>query len=792
MLLASTMLSGIPVARAADTPPAGLETVVVTAQKREENLQRVPMNVQAITTQRLQELHLTDFTDFQMFMPSVTFAVSGQGSNGGPGFANITMRGIASDQNGNHSGPVPTVGVYLDEQPITTINGTLDVPTYDIQRVEALSGPQGTLYGASAESGVIRIITNKPDPSGFAAGYEVEGNAVEHGGLGYRVNGFINHPITDKIAIRLVAWDEHDAGYIDNVHGTRTYTFDTSFPPLTLDNASRVKNDYNTVDKFGGRAALGIELDENWTITPSIIAQWERSNGVFGYNKGNSFGYNRPLGDLEVIHFQPEFAKDNWYQAALTVQGKIADLDVLYSGGHMDRRINSQADYTDYTFWYDQVFPSSVDFYDNAGNQIDPSQTIIGKDHFTKDSHELRISNAKDNRFRFVLGAFYERQSHFILQDYVIKNLNTLSFDQCPYAHCSVDGWPGTLWLTDQMRIDRDYAVFGEVSYDILPTLTITGGVRVFKADNSLQGFFGFQGYEFPPPVQCFAPPSVDHGPCTNVDEEVKETGETHRLNLTWQITPDQMVYATYSTGFRPGGVNRRTDLPGVGAYNSDTLDNYEIGWKTSWNDNRLRFNGAFFLEDWNQFQFPFLGPNSVTIIANAGQARVKGVETEISWLPIDQLTLNGSAAYTNAELATPYCGGDCADPKNKLQAPAGTQLPITPMWKLNGTARYQWRLWDDWLAHVQASVVHEGGRWADLRLAERALLGKSKEFTTLDVTTGIEKDNWSLELALLNATDERAQLGRYAECTPGTCGPQTYILPARPRTVALTFSQKF
>ena len=158
------------------------------------------MNVQAITTEKLEELHLKNFNDFQAYMPSVTFAVSGQGSNGGPGFANITMRGIASDQNGNHSGPLPTVGVYLDEQPITTIGGTLDVPTYDIQRVEALSGPQGTLYGASAESGVIRIITNKPDPSAFEAGYQVDGNAVDHGGLGYTLDGYVNQPISDNMA----------------------------------------------------------------------------------------------------------------------------------------------------------------------------------------------------------------------------------------------------------------------------------------------------------------------------------------------------------------------------------------------------------------------------------------------------------------------------------------------------------------------------------------------------------------------------------------------------------------
>jgi outer membrane receptor protein involved in Fe transport len=788
MLLASTMLSGIPVARA---QTGGLETIVVTAQKRAEDLQKVPMNVQAITTEKLEQLHLKDFTDFQNYMPSVTFSVSGQGSNGGPGFANITMRGIASDENGNHSGPLPTVGVYVDEQPITTIGGTLDVPTYDVQRVEALSGPQGTLYGASAESGVIRIITNKPDPSGFEAGYSIEGNAIDHGGLGYVVNGFVNQPLNDHMAIRLVAWDEHDGGYIDNIHGKRTFTFDTGAPPLTIDNASRVKSNYNTVDKLGARAALGIELDSNWTITPTFMVQDERTKGSFGYNENGNYGYDRPLGSFDVIHFLPEFSHDKWWQAALTIQGRVADLNVLYSGGYMDRRVQTGADYTDYTYWYDQFYPSYVDFYDNAGHQINPSQFVRGDDHFTKQNHEFRVFSDKDNRFRFVVGAFYEKQTHFILQDYIVRGLNDIPVDQCP-AVCSVDGWPGTLWLTNELRTDKDYALFGEASFDILPNLTLTGGIRLFKADNSLLGWFGFQSYEVPPPVTCFAPTTVGRSPCTDLSAEVKETGETHRVNLTWQVDDDRMVYFTYSTGFRPGGVNRRTDIPGVGPYSSDTLDNFEVGWKTSWDDNRLRINGDVFWENWNQFQFPFLGPNSVTITKNVGQATSKGVESEISWLPIDELTLSGSGAYTEATLSTDYCGEPCSDVGASVLARAGTQLPITPKWKLNATARYQWSLGGDLTAHVQGSVVHESGRWADLRFYERNLLGQVRPFTTFDFTTGVERDNWSVELALLNAFDATAEQGRYAECTTGTCGFQTYILPSRPRTIALTFSQKF
>jgi len=787
-LLASTMLAGIPAAFAQTSQSDQLETVVVTAQKRSEDLQKVPMTVNAITSEKIEDLHLTDFTDFARYLPNVTYAVSGQGSDGGPGFANITMRGIASDQNGNHSGPEPTVGVYFDEQPITTINGTLDVPTYDVARVEALSGPQGTLYGASAESGVIRIISNKPDASGFAASYDTDVNSVDHGSVGYGAHGMVNIPLADNIAIRIVAWDEHDAGYIDNVFGTRTYTFTNSNPPIvptpapiTISNAGHTKNNYNTVDKMGARAALEIDLGNNWTITPSLMGQTEISDGIFAYDPS--------VGDLEVQHFLPEYVHDKWYQAALTVQGKIGDLDLVYSGGYMDRIVHSAADYTDYTYWYDQYNSYYVHFTDNAGNTIDPTQRILGSDEFTKQSHELRVSSPKSDRLRFTAGLFYEKQTHAILQDYVIEDLASPGSGQ-PVV--SVDGWPNTLWLTDQFRTDIDYAAFGEASFDILSNLTFTAGIRFYDYDNSLKGFFGFQSYEA---SRCFAPTSVDNGPCTDLNATAKGSGETHRLNLTWQVTDDKMLYATYSTGFRPGGANRVTD-PGTGMpyapYAPDSLDNYEVGWKTSWDDDRLRFNGALYWENWNNFQFPFLGPNSVTIIEDGGEARVKGMEYELSWLPLDDLTLSSSGAYNDGSLTKNFCS-DTTIPCTTAaaNAPAGTQLPITPLWKINATARYEWTM-GDFNAHVQGSLVHESGTWSDLRLYERALLGKNQPFTTFDFTTGFGKDNWSLELFVQNLTDERAQLGRYAECTPGTCGYEPYILTAQPRTIGINFSQKF
>ena len=795
LLLASTTLTSAlavtaqALAAEADQPSA-VQEVIVTAQKREENVQKVPLSIQVLGTQKLQQLNVSNFNDYVKYLPSVAF----QGSNlgGAPGFGNVYMRGVASGNDGNHSGSLPSVGVYLDEAPITTIGGTLDIHVYDVARVESLAGPQGTLYGASSQAGTIRIITNPPQIGVFSGAYDVEANQVDHGGVGYSGEGFVNIPVSDKAAIRIVGWGEHDAGYIDNVPGTRTYP--TS--GVTIDNAAVAKKDYNTNDVYGGRAALKLDLNENWTVTPMVIAQDQKSNGIFAYDPS--------VGDLEVKHFIPEYSHDRWVQAALTVEGKISNFDLVYAGSYMNRHVNGQQDYTDYSFFYDQLYGYGAYITDDNGNPINPSQYIQYKDGFTKQSHELRISSPKDYRFRVVAGAFYERQTHFIQQDYLINGLA---------SSLSVTGWPNTLWLTEQERVDRDYAAFGEASFDITSKLNLTAGVRVFKADNSLKGFFGFSsGYSsHTGESQCFAPVSVGDGPCTNLDKSVKETGETHKVNLTYQIDDQRMIYATYSTGFRPGGINRRGTVP---PYLPDYLTNYEVGWKTSWYDGRVRFNGALFWENWDNFQFSVLGVNSFTEIRNANSAVIKGAETDVTLRPDDHWTINAAATYTDARLTADYCGVNdpvtglpvtvCPGPldPNPPQAGKGTRLPVTPKFKANATARYEWDA-GPFRAHLQGSLQGQTFSWADLRVIApdpvtgvekplRAALGQQRGFVTTDFTAGVSKDNWFIDLSLTNAFDTRADLYRYAECTPQVCGSEPYIGTNRPRTIAIKFGQKF
>ncbi|TAJ67936.1 MAG: TonB-dependent receptor [Phenylobacterium sp.] len=761
-LLATTMLTAVAGPALAQSAEAQLEEIVVTAQKRSENLQDVPISIQALGSERLDALQIKDTVDYVKFMPSVT------APTGAPGFSNFYMRGVASGENNNHSGPLPSVGVYLDEQPVTTITGPLDVHIYDIARVEVLAGPQGTLYGASSQAGTIRIITNKPETSAFKAGYDFEVNSVAHGDIGYGAEGFVNIPLHEKAAVRLVAWAEHDGGYIDNVPGS--FVFPTG--NIAVNNASQVKDDYNEVDTVGARAALKIDLNDSWSVTPTLMGQRTQADGGFAADPSK--------GDLKISRYYPEGSDDKWVQAALAIEGKVANLDVLYAGAHMRRWIDTDQDYSDYSFFYDTLFGYGAYTTDDAGNFINTSQYIQGRDYFKKTSHELRVASPTENRFKVVAGLFYQKQTHNIEQRYRIDNLASA---------VEVPGWPDTLWLTKQLRTDRDYAAFADGTFDLTDKLSITGGIRFFKYKNSLEGFFGFgAGYGSTGERQCVAPlgsptPIVEGGPCTNVDKTTKGDGHTYRVNATYKITDDKMVYATLSTGFRPGGINRRGTLP---PYDADFLKNHEVGWKTSWMGNRLRWNGAVFYEKWDDFQFSFLGANGLTEIRNAGKAKMKGVESDINWLVADGFTLVGAAAYTDAELNEDYI----PNPANPPEALKGTSLPVTPKFKGNLTARYEWTF-GDMDAHVQGSLVHTGSAYPDLRADDRAVIGKLPSSTTFDFTLGVNKDSWRIEAYAKNLFDDDGQNDRFVQCASSVCS-RVYTIPIRPRTIGLKFGQTF
>lgn len=809
--IAAAIFAAIQAAHAQEAPapnPGALEEVVVTASKRAENMQTVPISVQALDTRKLEQMNVQSFDDYAQQIPTVAFQTLQ------PGFSRTFMRGIASDNNPNHSGPLPTVGMYLDEEPITTIQGPLDLHMYDIARVEALPGPQGTLYGASSEAGTLRIITNKPDPSHFSAGYDLQGNMVHNGTAGGIAEGFLNLPLSSNAALRLVGWYERDSGYIDNIQGTLTYPNNPAagFPSYTLNNAAIAQKHYNPVDTYGGRAALKFDLNDNWTVTPMLIAQETKWSGIFGEENWYDLANGSPINqDLAVKHFYPEGGQDSWLDAALTVQGKIGNWDLTYAGAYLKRNDHTQSDYSDYSLGYNQYY------YLWPANS---TQVILGADRYEMFSNELRIASPKDYPVRFVGGLFQQRQTHDIEQNYVINGLDPSLW----VGAGSSTPWPDTWWLTAQQRVNRDGAAFGELNWDMTSQLTFTAGVRRFTYKNTLEGFYGFGLNAFgtapPPPLTpggppgpggtegqqtCFTTTQTSRGaPCENLDKRADGNGWTPKFNLAYKVTPEAMVYALYSKGFRPGGVNRVGAAP---PYAADFLKNYEVGWKTEWLNHTVRWNGALYYDEWDNFQFSFLGPNSVTIVANAGQARVKGGDTELEWQATPALNLSLGAAYTDAYLSENYCGAlnpttgapitsnPCIVPGQAPfapLAPTGQQLPNTPQFKGTATARYNFPV-GSWEGHVQANYVYQTAVWADLRTLERGLLGQQPAFGLFNFFTGIEKNNLSLELLIKNAFDERASIYRYSECVQAVCAPiAVYNVVSQPRLIGLQLSQRF
>ncbi len=442
--------------------------IIVTAQKRAQNLQDVPIAITALGTEALDELQINEIRDVAKFLPSVTVQTAG------PGFTQVYFRGVSSGENANHSASLPTVGIYLDEMPITTIQGALDIHSYDLARVEALAGPQGTLYGASSMAGTIKLVTNAPDYKDSYGAVDFELNSVNRGDFGGVAEGFYNARISDSAALRIVAWYRRDGGFIDNIPGSRTFA--TS--GITQNNADLVEDNYNDVDTYGARVALGIELNDSWTLRPTLIGQIQNADGSFAQERSTAVTRS-----LQTVQYNPEFSKDRWLQAALTIEGKIGSWDLVAAGGHLWRTTETASDYSDYAYFYDALAGYGAYFTDNNGDLVSPNQFIQGNDRYRRVFGELRVSSPVDAPLRFIGGVFAQRQYHRITQNYIIEDIADA---------ITVTGTESNIWLTRQERVDRDYAAFGELSFDVTDQLTVTGGARVYNYRNSLAGFFGF------------------------------------------------------------------------------------------------------------------------------------------------------------------------------------------------------------------------------------------------------------------------------------------------------------
>jgi iron complex outermembrane recepter protein len=611
-------------AEAETAPDSSIQEIVVTAQRRSENMQDVPIQIQALTSETLTQLNVTTFDDYIKYLPNVTSA------NNGPGQNEVFMRGLSAgsqpSQGSASTGLWPNVAIYLDNQSGQLPGRNLDIYAADLNRIEVLEGPQGTLYGAGAEAGVIRYITNEPKldvtEGSVKAGYGI----TAHGDPNSDLTAVLNLPLIEgTMAVRGVIYDDSRGGYIDNVPATFTRKntdigihyaqFATScaigapvgggcpgvgnsitaygVPPGSpaINNANVAGRAINPVTYKGIRVEALYKFNDDWNALITQSYQSMDSRGVFYQQPNASDGAK--LNPLEVTLFNPSFDKDKFESTAWTVNGKFGDLKAVYTGGYLVRKVEQVGDYTNYARgvyadYYQCYGPGTGYNTTLTSTCFSPSATWHSTEKNTHQQHEFRVSTPDEWQFRAIAGAFWENNT---LDDQSGWNYKTVPSctsngaagtpgnDGCfadigtvpgtTVVHPGIQG-SNTSFYQDTTRTTKQTAFFVSADYDLIPkVLTATLGTRHFRFDNSSAGsvtgsFYCFQGGA--PATGCHVQNSgTPFFSAYNLDNPRladTESGFKSRGNLSWHITRDIMVYYTYSQGFRPGGFNQNGNAP--------------------------------------------------------------------------------------------------------------------------------------------------------------------------------------------------------------------------------------
>ena len=865
-------------ATATDTEAANSEAIqeiVVTAQRRSENIQDVPISIRALTGETLTQLNVQTLDDYIKYLPNVTTA------NNGPGQNEVFMRGLSAgsqpSQGSASTGLWPNVAIYLDNQSGQLPNRNLDIYAADLNRIEVLEGPQGTLFGSGAEAGVIRYITNEPKLDVTEANIKAGYGVTAHGDPNSDLTAVLNLPvIAGTMAVRAVIYNDSRGGYIDNVPATFTRKNtdigipyagypavngqcpdgqpNTGFcvPPgsPSINNNSVAARAINPVTYQGIRVEALYKFNDDWNLLITQSYQDMNSQGVFYQQPNASDG--AALQPLEVTLFNPSFDKDKFESTAWTVNGKFGDLKAVYTGGYLVRNVTQVGDYTNYARGY------YADYYQcvapGAGvpqsTCFSPSATWHSSERNTHQQHEFRLSTPDDWRVRAIAGAFYEDNTLFDQTGWNYKTVPSCTSNGAPgtpgNSGCFADigTSPGTTvvnpgvqssntsFYQDTVRETKQTAFFASVDVDLIPkVLTLTAGTRHFRFENSSKGsvsgsFYCYEGGA--PAGGCLA----DSFNLNAQNLRDTESGYKSRGNLTWHVTPDAMVYYTYSQGFRPGGFNQNggalhaygTD--GVlqyavpSSYHSDKLTNNEIGWKTEFFNHRLQWNGAVYRENWDDVQVSFFDPGLVGNIfynTNGQNFLIKGIETSLVARVTDGLTLQGAASWnqsrqTNSPVLidnnpqsanfgkpiTQDCdstGANCTPVTNPF-GPIGAPSANSPPIQFSMRARYEWSMAGGYSPYVQAGAAHSGHSFTQAgsnptiaqagAITTGRLRFENPAYTTFDASFGVAKDAWTFSVFGENLSNSNAST---FVSTDQFIVAQT---PLRPRIIGAQFGYKF
>ncbi|MEH6583157.1 MAG: TonB-dependent receptor [Halioglobus sp.] len=743
-----TILAASIVALVPTVSYAQLEEVVVTATKRVESLQDVPMSISAISGENIARLGASDFTDLATTVPSLSMRTAG------PGRTKLNIRGISAA-----TGVAPTVSFYLDEMPIQTISSgsstsfqqsIIDPKLYDLERIEVLKGPQGTLYGSSSMGGTVRLITQKPLAGESEGSVNADVSNTEEGDFNYKLNGMYNLPTGDNGALRMVGSYTDRDGFHDRVDRETGETFD---------------EDVNDEETAALRVAYRYEF-ENAYIQPSVFYQKTEMNG-----KPN---YDGPVSEYEQIREfdAAEPYEDEFTMLNLTYGQDFESMDLLMSLSYIDREFLNVEDITD----------PVIDIFGVAAEAVFADEKVELEDL----TFEARLSSASDSAFNWLAGFYYkdsEADGGYRMQR---------GFDE--------DISPFGLANTQDLRSYEETAVFGELGYDFGERFSLIIGARYLDYD-----------YEQSKADWGWAFNDGDRDTANLLDLALSDDDVNGKITGIFHFNDASQMYGTVSTGSRPGGGNRSVprsedpaqsvgfacnqDLNALGisgspdSYEGDEVTNYELGWKTDIGDS-MRFNGAVYLMEWENIQQDVTtsGECGVNFTTNVGEAESQGLELEFMAAITENLMLSVATGYTDAELkeTVPSAG-----------VTKGDKLADVPEWTANVTL--------DWVIPVSSGEIftilnynyvdesaEKPGQLDDDLTANGIISGNSKpDYQILNLRVGFtSENNWEALVYVDNVTDEEA-IYSYSDALAFNITAYDRTVRNRPRTIgaAVTFN---
>ena len=760
---------------AATSASAGtLQEVVVTAQKREEKLHDVPMGVTAITTEELQKQQLVSLADLTSKVPGLSL------TSVEPGTTRVTLRGQ------NAGGVGSTVTTYIDDTPFGSSNAlangfgfTGDFDTWDLQRVEVLRGPQGTLYGAGSEGGLLKYVTNAPDPTKFAAAAQVGGEDLTDGGAGGSGKGMLNMPLGDRAAFRLSGYYSKLPGYIDDPSLNKKDLNDghragvhASVLWHATDNLSLQLNAFGQDLHTNGSPSTDVVGAQNLGATPPAN-QLQPQNGRFDQQRflndePNTFKYRIYSGKLDWNVGWGDFTSITSY--GTTDQSGISDVSSVPAApgtgvappgvpGTFGEVVTS-------------ILPLVVPPPPPAGATATAGLAETATTNIKKWTQEFRLASVTTQTFEWQVGAFYTRESSVLAQTLPVFYIPTQV-----YAPLSESlGGPSFENATLE-ALYREWAGFAQFTYHFSPQWDLALGGRWSEnkqsANETVTGVL---------PTLQGSPEQLTSGDSTDTDF-------TYSIAPRWHVSQDTMVYGRIASGYRPGGPN---DLPFNApasvprSYKADETTNYELGVRTDLLDKRLSIDVAAFLVDWKKIQlFQFVqtsGQVGYGINANGGTARSKGLEWTFAATPVTGLTFTLTGAYVDAYLteSAPDAGAN-----------EGDRLPYVPKWSTSLDGAYTWRAFSDYNAFAGATWSYIGSRFNDFSTSGLTpdVRPELPGYDTVDLRAGLENGRWTFELYGKNLGDTHGIAYYVNAGSPNYGGVLNYI---QPRTIGALVTARF